>query len=152
MKTIEISRAVVAGRALVAAARRADTNKNGLTTAEIHQASADGVITRRETGALLREHLNHRISVNNDPEIPASEKDRARAFMDVDEVKFAMSMAVEQLKKIDEYKGSKHPARPANQPDGFVTEAEVKNYGPSRGDFQKEAGRLVDFMLGNSAP
>ena len=152
MRTIEITRAAADGRALVAAARRADADKNGLTTDEIRQASADGVITPRQAGALQREHLNHRISVNNDPEIPSRDKATAARFMDVDEVKFMVTMAVEQLNRIDEYKGTKRPARPANDTDGFITDAEVKNYGPSRGQLQKEAGRLVDFVLGNSAP
>ena len=148
---IDITRAAAAGRAVVAAARRADVNKNGLTTAEIRQASADNVITPRQARALLREHQYHRFAVLNDPEIPSREKANDMRFMDVDEVKFMVSTAVEQLNKIDEYRGTKRPARPANVKDGFLTEAEVKNYGPSRGHLQIEAARLVDFVLGDSS-
>ncbi len=150
MKTIDINQAAAAGRGLVTAARRADADKNGLTEAEIHQASANNVITPRQAKTLLREHQNHRIAVYNDPEIPSGEKAAAARSMDSDEVKFTVSMALEQLRRIDEYEGTKRPARPANVKDGSVTDAEVKNYGPSRGQLQKEAARLVEFVLGDA--
>ena len=150
MTTIDISQAAGAARALVAAARCADADKNGLTVAEIHRASAAGVITERQAKALLREHQNHRIAVYNDHESSSGEKVAGARSMDTDGLKFTVSTAIAQLRQIDEYQGTQKPWRPPNQKDGSVTDAEVKNYRPSCGRLPKEAARLTAFMRGDS--
>jgi hypothetical protein len=150
MTTVKISTAASAGRALVAAARAADANRDGvLTTAEIHRATTRN--GRAATQALLSEHAAHRRGIARDPEIPQRDKSVAMKKMDVEEVKFMVDAGVEQLKRIDGYKGTKRPARPANSPDGFVTSAEVANYGPTGGKFQVEASRLVAFTLDSTS-
>jgi len=145
MATIQISTAAAAARSLLAAARRADTGDKMLTTREIH--AARGKNGDAATDALLIQHRDHRNAIRRDPEISDADKPAAMRFMDIEEIEIGGTIAVAQLKRIDQYKGTKNPPRPAGDRDGFVTGDEISNYHYSKGKLQFEASRLAAFTL-----
>lgn len=131
---ISISTARQAGAVLTKAARAADANHDGqLTTAELHAAS--GKNGAAATTALLTYHAQHRAMIRKDPEI--SDKAREMKFMPVGNIDFSVSRGVEQMGRIDAYRG--------NTADGVVTNAELKRYGRTGGRWQMEAGPLARF-------
>ena len=145
--TVTIARASSAAQTLKLLARKADANKDGfLTTAEIHAAKSK--VGAKGTAALLDYHSQHRAGVRKDPELRASEKAKQMRFMDVMEIDFAVKMGVEQLKRIDGYKGNARAGVKANKADGTVTDAEIQNYGRTGGKLQLEAKPLVAFAVG----
>jgi hypothetical protein len=143
--TIRLSTAARAAPVLNAAARRADGNGDGqLTTREIHAARrANGAAA---TKALLEYHAQHRGLIRNDPEIPSSSKSSAMRFMDVESVDFSTGRALEQLGRIDGYRGNARRGIGPNTADGVVTDAEIRNYGRTGGKLQMEARPFAAFV------
>jgi hypothetical protein len=144
MKTLSISKAVRAGEALKAAARKADLNRDGaLDRAELRAASQS--VGKPLARALNEYGKQHRALTMRDPEESEATRRALAARMPVDSIDYTVRYGIEQLRRIDSYRGSRNPVRKANTPDGFVTDAEVKNYGRTGGRLQMDARPLAEF-------
>lgn len=148
-KAIRLEHASTAAEVLRRAASRAAHRATGprpgkyLTTGGIR--AAERVNGKAATTALLEYHAQHRAGVRKDPEIPSRGKAEAMRRMDVVEVEIATRTGVEQLRRIDTYRGNSRRGIKPNKPDGVVTSAEIGNYGRTGGRLQLEAGPLARF-------